>query len=129
MKRELLVEHKAGFKHRELLFLCGDMEWGSRSLGLKKILIEKLKLNANIPQLGWPSFYGCQLLYASLTPCEKWPTFLCSQGQLNFSREDLIFNYAFRHYKGVWSLHFELTVEMVLSDMAVLSDCCVIWYE
>jgi hypothetical protein len=80
MKWKLLVKYEAGFKHRALLFLGGDVEWGSRWLGLKEILIEKPKLSANIPRLDWLSFYECQLLYASPAPCEKWPTFLCSQG-------------------------------------------------
>ena len=62
----------ARLKPKVLLFLYGDVRWGSRWLGLKEIVMEKPKFNANIPQLGWLSFYGCQLLCAFPTPCERW---------------------------------------------------------
>lgn len=96
MKWKLLVHEtvqtQVGLKY-PVLFFYGDVEWGSRWLGLKEILIEKLKLNVSIPQLGWLCFYGCQLLCASPTPCERWPTFVCSQSQLHFfSWENSTFN-------------------------------------
>lgn len=61
MKWKLLVKHETvqtqvGLKLRVLLFLYGNVEWGSRWLVLKEILIEKPKLNASIPQLGWLNF-------------------------------------------------------------------------
>lgn len=35
-KARTRVQTRAGLKHRALLFLCGDVEWGSRWLGLKE---------------------------------------------------------------------------------------------
>lgn len=35
-KARIRVQTQAGLKHRVLLFLCGDVEWGSRWLSLKE---------------------------------------------------------------------------------------------
>lgn len=35
-KARTRVQTRAELKHRALLFFCGDVEWGSRWLGLKE---------------------------------------------------------------------------------------------
>ena len=67
-------------------------------------------------------FYRCQLLYAFPTPCGRWPTLPCSQGQLIFFFPGKT-QYLIRlsGITSVWNSHFELTVEIVLSDVIVFS--------
>lgn len=56
MKWKLLVKLETGFKYKQGLsreccyFLYGDVGWGSRWLGLKKIQVKRLKLHTNIPE-------------------------------------------------------------------------------
>lgn len=55
-------------KHRDLLFLSGDAERGSRWLGLEEILIERAKRTANIPQLCWLRFMDVSCCTPPLLP-------------------------------------------------------------
>ena len=124
MKWKLQVKHETVFKHkpRVQLFLCMDVWWGSRWLGLKEILIEKPEFSANIPQLGWLCFYRCQLLYAFPLLVEGGQLFPIHRASYTFFFPGKT-QYLIRlsGLTSVWNSHFELTVEIVLSDVTVFS--------
>lgn len=114
------------FKHkpdlsRMLLFPYGNVEWGSRWLGLKEILIEKSKCQHSSAELA--KFLWVSAAVYLLNSCERGPTFFCSQTQLNFPGKTQHLIRLSGPYQGVWCLYFELTVETVLSDVTVLSAC------
>lgn len=71
--------------------------WGCRNawkqvVGLRGTSNRESKAKCQHSSAGVAKFYGCQLLYGSPTFCEKWPSFLHSQDQLNFSKEKPTFN-------------------------------------
>ena len=93
-------------------------------MSLKEILIEKPEFSANIPQLGWLCFYRCQLLYAFPLLVEGGQLFPIHRASYTFFFPGKT-QYLIRlsGLTSVWNSHFELTVDMVLSDMTVLTTC------
>ena len=91
-------------------------------MGLKEILIEKPEFSANIPQLGWLCFYRCQLLYAFPLLVEGGQLFPIHRASYTFFFPGKT-QYLIRlsGLTSVWNSHFELTVEIVLSDVTVFS--------
>lgn len=65
---------------------------GKQVAGLRGASNRESKTKYQHSSAGVANFYGLQLLYTSPTPCEKWPSFLRSQDQLNFSKEKPTFN-------------------------------------
>lgn len=57
--------------------------WGCRTgkqvVGLRGASNRESKVKCKHSSAGVAKVYGCQLLHASPTFCEKWPSFLCSQ--------------------------------------------------